>query len=121
MTGSHRGALWAAAGPFSRLLRYSHTKSIYLTIKSEYGVDEINSQLINIYPNPFTESFILEIEPGFQKLEICDINGVINFTKELDQPNQKYLEIETGNLNRGIYILTITTKDKKLIKKIVKI
>ncbi|MCB0806866.1 MAG: T9SS type A sorting domain-containing protein, partial [Bacteroidales bacterium] len=99
----------------------TETDTLYLTIKSEYGVDEINSQLINIYPNPFTESFILEIEPGFQKLEICDINGVINFTKELDQPNQKYLEIETGNLNRGIYILTITTKDKKLIKKIVKI
>ncbi|MCB2218837.1 MAG: T9SS type A sorting domain-containing protein [Bacteroidetes bacterium] len=95
--------------------------TLFLTIKSEFGVDELNSQLINIYPNPFTDSFIIEIEPEFQILEIYDLNGVINLAIELDQPNQKNLEIETGRLNQGIYIFTITTSDKKLIKKIIKI
>ena len=81
----------------------------------------MNSRLINIYPNPFTDSFIIEIEPDFQILEIHDLNGVIYFIKEIDQPSHKDLKIETGKLNQGIYILTITTSDKKLIKKIIKI
>ncbi len=97
------------------------TDTILLTIKSEFGVNEIDNPVIKIYPNPFTDNFTIEIKPEFQTIEIYDLNGQIRFSKEIKQSNIKNLQIETEGLIQGIYILTIKTSEKKLIKKIIKI
>jgi hypothetical protein len=97
------------------------TDTLLLTIKSESGMNEIDNSTITIYPNPFSDSFNLDIEPEFQTIEICELNGMIKFTLEINHPNNKSLRIGTENLNQGIYIFTITTHDKKLVKKIIKI
>jgi len=69
MTGSHRGALWAAAGPFSRLLRYSHTKSIYLTIKSDLLISK------NLSWNFLAIWFFLSDERLWRWPDDCRVRG----------------------------------------------
>ncbi|MCD4790458.1 MAG: T9SS type A sorting domain-containing protein [Bacteroidales bacterium] len=97
------------------------TDTILLTIKSEFGIAEFLNSAINIYPNPFTDYFTIEIKPEFQALEIIDLDGTIKLSKEIKKPNIKTLKIVAENLTKGIYLLKIKTSKQNLIKKIIKI
>ncbi|MEZ5197503.1 MAG: hypothetical protein R2764_14240 [Bacteroidales bacterium] len=42
--------------------------TLILTIKSEFGIDELDNPIINIYPNPFADNFSIEIKPQFESI-----------------------------------------------------
>lgn len=86
-------------------------------------IQELTYREISIYPNPTKEYFYLDLrslvrEETF-RYEICDINGRL-----LMQQNCAGLGIEVvdiAHLNRGVYVLRLYSKDKKWMKKIIKI
>jgi hypothetical protein len=96
------------------------TDTIHLIIKSEFGIDEIISNSINIYPNPFENEITIEIKPNSITIEIYDLNGISIFLKNINQV-KKTEQIKLERLNKGIYFLKIKTREQNFFKKIIKI
>lgn len=92
-----------------------------LAIKSDPSViDSKNEKMIRIYPNPFEEILKINIPQNNSdlKVEIVDMFGHIRMTRLYS--NQKELEINTTNLNKGFYILRVTTGNEIYNSRIIK-
>ena len=73
----------------------------------------------SIYPNPSTEYCIVEWQEdeNFETVVMTDVQGKTVQTWSVDEINQ--LRIETKNLSRGIYLLSLIGNNKKVTKKLV--
>ncbi len=77
---------------------------------------------IKIYPNPFSDKVIVELEPDLNnKMHITLINALGQVVYEVRETNQKYLEISTENLANGFYQLLISSGNKQTAKKLIKL
>jgi hypothetical protein len=69
------------------------------------GISELNrTSLINIYPNPFSSSSVLELNSGLTNSEIIIYNSIGQKVKSMDV-KESPATIERGNLPAGIYFL----------------
>jgi hypothetical protein len=74
--------------------------------------------LVNLYPNPFQNSFTLEISPGFGKdiqLQIVDMQGSVLKSDNISLPDIESvssIKISAQNLKPGMYILQIIGESK---------
>jgi murein DD-endopeptidase MepM/ murein hydrolase activator NlpD len=97
---------------------YTHDFQVGNIISTK-GLDE--NQQIEVFPNPFSDHFILNIENiNKEDLEI-EIYSVDN--KEILSINSLQNDIVTipaSNLAKGIYFLKVKTKDGDIVKKLVK-
>ena len=95
------------------------TVSLGVTIFQSTDVSEYQPTNINIYPNPFTKSTIINL-PNIQSnynLTLYDVTGQKVLEKE--DLNQTSYELERGTLSKGIYFLEIKTEESKRIKSVV--
>ncbi|MBN2683240.1 MAG: T9SS type A sorting domain-containing protein [Bacteroidales bacterium] len=96
------------------------------SITIEFVDTEINnSEIINtqtaVYPNPFTNKlFVRTKNINIESIIITDIAGKEKSCKILQKSKNNY-EIETNNINSGIYLLNIYTKDGYFKEKIIKV
>jgi hypothetical protein len=77
---------------------------IYFGWNGNYESAPNNQNNIEIYPNPFTNYFIIE-NKNYQKVDIFDITGQFQFTTKLDA--HKKCIINTQQLKRGTYIIKL--------------
>jgi hypothetical protein len=77
----------------------------------------------NLYPNPATETVIIDLgETQFKSVivTISAIDGKLLFSRELNQTKGNKMEMPIGNLSPGMYMVTVKgehfTSTKKLIK-----
>jgi hypothetical protein len=82
------------------------------------GIDEVNENYINIYPNPASNKIFIE-QKQFQQCDIIlqDLLGRQLLSKKITDTRKS--EIDISNLNNGIYLLTISSKQNQSTKKIV--
>ena len=75
---------------------------------------------MQVYPNPATESVILQLSSfaSGDRLQISDINGRI--MKELS-PVSSTTSIQLNELNKGYYIFTLYQKSRVYRKSILKL
>lgn len=73
---------------------------------------------IKLYPNPFHSSATLEFAEDLKNAELTIYNmmGTVMLKKTC---SGKLLELERGNLNSGIYILSVRDKQMQYIQKII--
>ena len=89
--------------------KYSHINNSSLRIAHE--------SVIGVYPNPFSDALHIEIENENSRIEIIDMQGRIiydNFSSHTS------IDLETGFLSSGLYLLRIRNVDgvqTKLIEK----
>jgi hypothetical protein len=95
--------------------------TVYITIKNEFGFEELINNEISVFPNPFHDEITIELMPDFERIEIYNLNGIAVYELELDQSNNRSNQVTIENLPQGIYILKIKLKEQNLIRKIVKI
>jgi len=76
----------------------------------------INKESINIFPNPITDTFQMSGFEGNGKISISDLSGKTLITKQAIS-NEK---ISLSKLNKGVYILNLTSKEGTYTKKFVK-
>lgn len=95
--------------------------TVYITIKSEFGVEELTSKGIDIHPNPFHDELNIAIRQDFETIEIMDLNGTVLYRYELIKTNYKSMQIRLSNLNRGVYLLRIRSSNSNLVRKLIKI
>lgn len=82
---------------------------------------EENQNTLKIYPNPIANSLNIEMKPEYKKIDICDIKGLTVYSRDLNQSNIQTLKVELSNLNSGIYLLKIKSKENIFTKKLIKL
>jgi hypothetical protein len=81
-----------------------------LTVTKAFG------NKISVYPNPVTDIFTINGIEGTATLQIINTNGQV-VKNELINSGQK---VSVGNLPQGMYIIKLTTENKKVEKKLIK-
>ncbi len=87
--------------------------------------DLLTDNSVNIFPNPFTSNFQIELElteSGKGELFFMDMQGKMIFQKTFDAQTQRQ-SLEINNLDQipqGIYILKIMTPEGLIFKKLMK-
>lgn len=81
------------------------------------GIDKLEEYGINIFPNPSTGKFKLEIEDvkGIINLSVLDLSGKIIFNESM---NNNSKEIDLSKMAKGVYILQININSEILTAKI---
>ncbi|MDF1696924.1 MAG: Ig-like domain-containing protein [Saprospiraceae bacterium] len=82
------------------------------------GVDDVESNLISIYPNPAQEVFYIESEYPLQFIEIYS-TGLQKIDQYKGSVHQTKYEFTTENFTSGLYFLVIKTNGKTIYNKIV--
>ena len=79
------------------------------------GLEELNGNTISLFPNPFTETAVLDLGElhGLIQVEIFDVSGKLLRSEQLTT-NNKQLTISKGTLSKGNYILRITAGVEKM-------
>jgi hypothetical protein len=76
------------------------------------------SDNIQVYPNPNTGTFVLEIPTGFDAaaITIADITGRIIHAKITEKDK---LDFDLGNYPRGMYLISVAAGEKRYKEKII--
>jgi hypothetical protein len=86
------------------------------------GIEEIISEQINIYPNPNSGKFFIDLPEqisGEVLLRIININGQLIYTTIIPRDKSQHFEINPGVIQKGFYMVELTQSDSKWIKKLV--
>ncbi len=78
----------------------------------------------NIKANPVTYALELDIilrEEGPAELHIMDWFGKVYYHDYFSNINRKYLYINVGNFEQGLYVISVKNYDQRVIKKFIKI
>ena len=83
---------------------------------SNYGVDELDTDKIKVYPNPANNSLNIEAN-SFDHVKMFNIYGQV--VKDLTFDKTSSATIDVGDLSDGIYIIEISASYQKTIQQIV--
>ena len=107
------GASWSNTNPNTHTI-------IVLRALDETGINQLNQEMVQVYPNPFQDNLSVKISENLlgSTLTISDMAGRAVITTLLTDMN---LTIDALNLSKGIYEMKISTSEGASIsKKIVK-
>jgi hypothetical protein len=109
----------------------THGNGVYSTyFNNTVGIDRVQAayslQVGNIFPNPVKNDAKLEvISEKTVKLRTTVYSGTGQLVKRLPdkflQPGKQYLSLQFGELQPGVYCLTLEAGKKVVVKKFVKI
>ena len=72
------------------------------------GMDGLSTDVLEVYPNPASESLFIEFTPGeYAVLTVVDIRGSVIFNTELS-PNENKFELDVSGFPPGIYMFNLT-------------
>lgn len=81
-----------------------------------FSIDELEAEIVSLYPNPAKDFIQFESEFAITKIEIFDQFGRLLLNKKV---NNKSAKLNISNLNSGIYLIQVSTKERKLAKKLI--
>jgi hypothetical protein len=105
-----------------------YAQRIYANGTAIVSIDEVQNPIADlaVYPNPFTNDFSIEfssVKSGDVIIKLVAIDGreVLSELLTVNQPNliNRY-NIQSGNVSKGIYFLTLSFESKTITSKIVK-
>jgi N-acetylneuraminic acid mutarotase len=88
------------------------SKDFYSFTATATGLEQIEKNTLNVYPNPFMNTIHLDNLPVNETVSLTDITGKVITTVNTSETNA----IETKNLNAGVYFLHSNQGVTKLIK-----
>jgi len=93
------------------------TNMVSTTVVENLGIDEYESNLVSIYPNPFNDVIYLNSKNGIEVnvIQIIDLQG-----KVLIKNSNETDKIKTDQLSSGVYILSLETNSGILNSRIIK-
>lgn len=100
------------------------SETVTVTQSGTVGVDEIESiNDINIYPNPNTGNFVIEMEitkPQDLEIKLINVIGQTIYEEKISKYSGDYKkEIELPNIKSGVYYLNIETKEGVIRRKVI--
>jgi hypothetical protein len=132
LTGSPSGGTWSGpgvtgssfdpgtAGAGTTILSYSYTDvngcfdtaNVIMTVNACTGIHESVGGDINIYPNPNSGTFTINVTNGnaIGQLMVFDAEGRNIYDAHVDQQrSSNEIEVDLGNVPNGIYLLKVRT------------
>tara|TARA_B100000809_G_C15136176_1_gene530695 strand:- start:1417 stop:2658 length:1242 start_codon:yes stop_codon:yes gene_type:complete len=92
-------------------------------IGTTVGIEDgkVSEEILNVYPNPATSEINLTFIGGAEQtlLSIYDVSGKEVFQKQINNIGLNQENIDVSNLDRGIYILMLTTENSHSSQKII--
>lgn len=110
---------WARFSSPSFVLSYHGSSNRGVFLDYNYVLGEKDFSLTNsiLYPNPNDGNFIISTEKYIEQIYVYNISGVLVKTIRVD--NNKEIEINVSDLQKGIYFLELINKTDKTWKKII--
>lgn len=98
----------------------SASENIRVVVESVTSLDEQQNKQISVYPVPFTNRLVVTMDrnAGFKKLTIHSLTGSLIMSKEIT--DQTVLNLNTSEIQSGYYILTLTSDQQVVSRKIIK-
>lgn len=95
------------------------TAKVAIQVTGITGIDALTADMINVFPNPFSNNITINGSNAFVAIQLLDLNGrlVSNITT---QANVSSTTINAANVSAGTYLLKVVTADTISYKKIVK-
>jgi hypothetical protein len=82
------------------------------------GIDEEQSSLVNVYPNPNAGNFFIDIQQqNVYNVTVFDYSGKQIYSKQINQAGK--FEVQLPDPSRGIYMVLISSDNFSEVKKIV--
>jgi|GEM_PF-3116875 len=78
------------------------------------GIDEINTNSLQVYPNPASDKLNIQSETMISHLRIFDNSGTLVLGTE---PNRMIFSVNLNDLGCGIYYLALKTSEGNIIRK----
>ncbi|MFT5581102.1 MAG: hypothetical protein ACI9G9_000347 [Psychromonas sp.] len=86
---------------------------------STVGLDELNLPFIKIFPNPTTGVVTIDFPiRTFDEITIFDLSGRRVIDQEINKLSTNTL-INLNQLSRGVYLISLTSKDNRYVRRIV--
>lgn len=89
--------------------------SFLLEFSSTVGVDDVQANSVNVFPNPATDIITIESNYKNATIRLFDLQGRLVFESQRDATNTS---INLDNLTKGVYILSIENESEIIRKKI---
>lgn len=101
------------AGSFGFLCTWDYTNSSYWLANDNV---EINSDVIQVYPNPIENLVTVSASKIIKEIEVVDLTGITVLSRKANAEN---LSFSVENLSTGAYVLRVYSDDNSvLVKKI---
>ncbi|MEM9544732.1 MAG: T9SS type A sorting domain-containing protein, partial [Bacteroidota bacterium] len=85
-------------------------RSVTILIEEPNAIKTLaDIKLVKIYPNPFKNTFVVELSENIQSYEIMDINGNCVAEKRYTMPSSN-LEIDMSSYPDGVYVIKFLSK-----------
>ena len=99
---------------------YGEVEDYVIIVNNTLAIDNFdeNDKTVSVYPNPSSSDIFLKSSENILKVELYDLRG----RKIIQQNNLNKFETQFNveHLKEAIYILNVYTKEKIIVKKIVK-
>lgn len=87
------------------------------------SIETLPADLLSVYPNPFQQSLQVSWS-GFSGdvylLRLTTLDGKEILTRVVSPVFSPTMELHTGNLPAGVYLLEVRSKDQRMVKQLVK-
>jgi hypothetical protein len=95
----------------------------YVTFAGTVGIDEneINNDLIKVFPNPSSGTFNVMIDKifkNFNNIEVSDMLGNVIYSKEISLSDNGMILVDISDRAKGLYFLKINSDDSSVTRKI---
>ena len=77
----------------------------------DVGVEELQTETISFYPNPSNRSLKIN---NAEEVKLVDLTGKVVLDKQI----LKETELDIHELEKGIYIITLTNKEKSVVRRL---
>ena len=96
------------------------SENVRIAVDATTALPELTDRQLTLYPNPFTNRLIVltDKNAGFKKLMIHSVMGGLVLEKDIT--DMSVIQLNTSELNKGYYILTLTSDNGIVTKKIIK-
>ena len=100
---------------FCRMTALAASHYIHVNFTLVDAIDENNTNLIQVYPNPTMGEVIIEAE-GLSHIQIVNLQGqTVYNTNVVDEQ----IHIDLSQMAKGIYLMHIEAKGRQVVRKIV--
>ncbi|MGV6860450.1 MAG: S8 family serine peptidase [Putridiphycobacter sp.] len=90
-----------------------------VTLSPVVGLNELNNNLISVYPNPANEFIVISLNQNFENAtyQLFDITGKIVMTSQITEMSNA--QVSVANLSKGVYTLRLLVDGNVYNQKVV--
>jgi len=104
--------------PAGVIIETTGSPNLNFTTECTIGVEQYKQTGLSIYPNPTNDLLTIETsQPGQHFIEITSLNGQLLYTDRMEGPTH---QIDLSSFEKGLYLITVRSRDFVRTEKIIK-